>query len=185
MKTSTISTADNSLVKTAALKDDDRTALFFARELYYGFYDVSQQFIIGDQEITTSTQSLISKGVTKLFEAGFATLHNKDLLYAQINMFHISEKCTKAILVKGSTDITGNDVDRLALTYFILKQSGFSNLKIYSLYLNKDYVRKGNIDLEKLFILKDMTINAKKAQLQIPELIVNLKLKKDKQYDNR
>lgn len=59
--------------------------------------------------------------------------------------------------VKGSTGVKEVYLNDIALQYSVLKNSGLPIRKAYLVYINNQYVRKGDLDLDQLFLFEDLT----------------------------
>ena len=59
--------------------------------------------------------------------------------------------------VKSSTGIEDYYIDDISYQYYVLKNLGYNVVKTNLIYINNTYIRDGKLDLNKLFIKKDLT----------------------------
>lgn len=103
-------------------------------------------------EKIAQTDSLIKQGAKSIAEATFAF---EDIV-VMVDILQITENGLIINEVKSSTSIKSEHIDDLAIQYFVLtnavRQSGLKVIDVNLVHINKDYERKGVLDLEKLFI---------------------------------
>ena len=85
--------------------------------------------------------------------------------------------------VKSSTNIHDIYLDDVAYQYYVLNNLGFNIKRVCIMYINSEYVRYGNLELDKLFNIEDVTEVAISKQNEIKEKIneINEYMKK---YDS-
>ena len=86
-------------------------------------------------------------------EASFKYLNNfcsVDILKKKNNTYELYE-------VKSSTELKDIYVKDISYQYYVLNSLGLKVTGCYLLHLNSDYVRKGNLELDKLFDKEDVT----------------------------
>jgi len=66
--------------------------------------------------------------------------------------------------VKSSTKVKDIYIDDISYQYYVLKSLGLNVTKCSIVTLNREYVRKGNLELDKLFIKYDVTNDVKEKQ---------------------
>ncbi len=59
--------------------------------------------------------------------------------------------------VKGATDIKDVYLKDVSYQYYVLTSLGLNVTKVSIVYLNNKYIRKGDLDLKKLFVINDVT----------------------------
>lgn len=59
--------------------------------------------------------------------------------------------------VKSSTEIKDIYIDDISYQTWVLKKLGYSIKKSSIVYVNNEYIKKGNLDLKKFFIIEDVT----------------------------
>jgi hypothetical protein len=138
-----------------------------ARDIFRGGLDVTEKGKITFPELLDATKTAFKSDNQILYEAGFAT---EDLtLRFQADIFVRSEKTDRLYEVKSATSIKlPEHILDIAFQYYVLKESGYNRpVQVYLVYLNKDYVRDKELDLDKLFIIENVTQRAKDAQVLI------------------
>jgi hypothetical protein len=112
-------------------------------------------------EMIAKTRQLLDSGTRIIAEASFAYEGNfcsVDILMAVPGGYELIE-------VKSSTGSASDKpskvkdiyLDDIAYQVYVLTHSGIKVTKASLLQLNKDYVRKGELDIQKLFVLADCT----------------------------
>ena len=150
----------------ASAFDLDKQALFkqghrvesFARKLYedgkslkmYSGFDMTRS-------ITDTLKAVRSNGDV-FYNGSFTSNHGLFKLYAETDILIRQNNDWELNEVKSKTKSTAFHIYDLAFQYRILKENfPSSKIKANLLFLNKQYVRRGKIDLEGLFVLKDVT----------------------------
>ena len=73
-----------------------------------------------------------------------------DILIKKGNKYEMYE-------VKGSTDLKEVYLEDASYQYYVLTSLGLNVTKVSIIYLNREYVRQGDLDLDKLFVVNDVT----------------------------
>jgi len=117
-------------------------------------------FVSGtDKEKIEQTKKLIEKKET-IFQATFLTTEN---LFVKVDILKFDEETGKWNLyeVKSSssikTDLMHNHIKDIAFQRAVLEKSGMDIGKSFLVHLNKEYIRDGELDLEKLFAFHNVT----------------------------
>jgi predicted RecB family nuclease len=103
------------------------------------------------------TRQLIDVGQTVIYEATFAipnSLTMCDILKKNGDSWDIYE-------VKSSTHIKEEYYEDVAFQYYLLSNAGVSVSNIYTIYINNQYERDIDLELDKLFVIADVTEIAK------------------------
>jgi len=109
-------------------------------------------------------------------------LNQKAAVIAEASFWYDNNLCRVDILqcfdgyveiteVKGATDLKPVYFDDLAFQYHVLTGNNVTVKKASLMHLNNKYVRKGDLDLGQLFVIKDCTDDVKKMQSEIAENI--------------
>ncbi len=85
--------------------------------------------------------------------------------------------------VKSSTSIHAIYLDDVSYQYYVLHNLGFNIKSVHIMYINNEYVRNGDLELEKLFNIEDVTEIAISKQNEIKEKIKEINEYMQK-YDN-
>ncbi len=123
-----------------------------ARKLFPGGVEIPFDNVpIADQLAKTTTE--IKKGVKTLYEPAFS--YNDVLV--KIDILHKGKGGFELYEVKGATDAKEYYIDDIAIQYYVLKGLGVPVSKLYLVHINNQYVKHGEINVNELFIIKDMT----------------------------
>ena len=98
------------------------------------------------------TQKLLKEG-KPLFEAGFET----DKLYCRVDILVPTKNGYDIIEVKSGTKVKNEHKDDVAFQRYVLEKNGLKVNKCYLMHTNNKYVRKGKLDLSKLFEKDNIT----------------------------
>lgn len=138
----------------------------YAWNLFPNGTDVSPSSLSKYGESALKTRDCINNNVQSLYEAVF--IYNKVLVALDIlvnnNGWHAYE-------VKSSTRITATYLMDAALQYYVITKSGIE-LKDFSIvFVNKDYVKKGEINYTHFFTIKSVLPEILERQTLIEETI--------------
>ena len=86
--------------------------------------------------------------------------------------------------VKSSTEISDIYLDDVSYQYYILNNLEFNIKKACIVYINNKYVKQGNLELNKLFNIEDVTEIAKSKQQEIENNIYELNKYMEEHMDN-
>ncbi|MEE8328970.1 MAG: DUF2779 domain-containing protein [Thermodesulfovibrionia bacterium] len=99
------------------------------------------------------TKSEIKKRTKTLYEASF--LH--DNVFVKVDIVHKDKRGWALYEVKSSTGERDVYLDDVAVQYYVLKGTGLPVSKAFIVHINNKYVRKGKIEIKKLFKILDVT----------------------------
>jgi hypothetical protein len=102
------------------------------------------------------TQAEIAAGTPVLYEPAFEF----DKVFVKADILRKVGKKWDLYEVKGSTGIKDVYLNDIALQYYVLKNSGLPIRKAYLVYINNEYVRNGDLDLDQLFLFEEITPKA-------------------------
>lgn len=126
------------------------------------------------------TKKLLKNKPNIITEASFNYNNNfcsVDILKNDIDGVEIYE-------VKSSTEISDIYLDDVSYQYYILNNLEFNIKKACIVYINNKYVKQGNLELNKLFNIKDVTEIAKTKQQEIENNIYELNKYMEEHTDN-
>lgn len=84
--------------------------------------------------------------------------------------------CWDLIEVKSSTGIKDENYGDIGFQYYVYLQAGLKLDRVYIMYLNKNYLRSGKLDLGQLFMKIDITTDIKDKYLRfVPEKIAEMR----------
>lgn len=76
--------------------------------------------------------------------------------------------------VKSSTQVDDIYLEDASYQYYILSNLGFNVKKVSIVYINNEYVRQGNLDINRLFNIQDITQIAEAKQEEIRNTIIKI-----------
>ena len=107
-------------------------------------------------------------GFQKMIEETYKALDNKPNVICEASFNYDGNFCSVDILkndidgveiyeVKSSTDISNIYIDDISYQTWVLKKCGLNVKKSNIVYINSNYVKNGELDLNKLFNIEDVT----------------------------
>jgi len=168
------------LKKRAFLRDRmpaERLAIFsrgtnvgiYAQELFPGGIDAGPKHPSQYRKAVIKTKELIEAGQEIIYEAAFQadrTLILLDILIKNGDDWDAYE-------VKSSKSLSETYYKDAALQYYVLINAGIKINTFSLIHIDENYVRKGEIEKEKLFITTDVSEEVKKRFKQVEENINN------------
>jgi hypothetical protein len=101
----------------------------------------------------SKTQKLINAGQKTIYEATF----RHDNVLAMMDILHRGPAGWELYEVKSSTSAKDIFVNDAALQYYVVAGAGISLSRVFLVYLNRGYTRRGALDLQDLFVIDDVT----------------------------
>jgi hypothetical protein len=117
------------------------------------------------------TQELINKGVKVIYEAAFnfeGVMCAMDILVNKDNKWHAYE-------VKSTNSAKPQHTIDAALQYFVITKAGITLEDISILHFNKEYVRRGELNIEELFAATSIKEEVLDKQMMIESKVNELK----------
>lgn len=161
-------------------KQDEATAAFFsqginagelARNIFPGGVDATPKDVFHFQDSVMDTQNYIAAGEKIIYEAAF----QYDGVLAAIDILINKRGKWYAYEVKASTSVKDAFIQDAALQYHVITNSGIQLQDIYIVHLNNDYVRNGDLELDKLFTKASVLVEVKQLQPFIKTKIAEFK----------
>lgn len=118
------------------------------------------------------TKQWIEEGERTIYEAAF--FH--DGCMAALDIFLKVGDEIHAVEVKSSTKVKDYHLTDSSYQYHIMKSAGFEPDRFFLMHINNQYERNGELDLEQLFALSDITEEVLELQEGIEDRIENLKV---------
>jgi hypothetical protein len=142
-----------------------------ARQLFPYGVDASPPAYYQYQQSVADTAKYIRKGVNTIYEAAF----QHDGLLAAIDILVQKKGKWYAFEVKSTGSVKPQHIQDAALQYFVITQSGLPLEDISIIHLNTDYIRYGELDIQKLFSCTSVQKEVKALQSFISEKAEELK----------
>ena len=137
---------------TQAIFDQGHEVGALAKSLYPGGIEVSAAAADFDQVLKQSLEA--AKAGKPLFEAGFAYGGG----FARVDILNpVSKDAWDIIEVKSSTEAKDVNLLDLAFQAFVYKGAGLRIRRCCLMLVNRDYVRRGQVDAKKFFKVVDVT----------------------------
>ncbi len=122
---------------------------------------------LSHKEQIEMTASLIAKGCNTIYEATF--FYNGVFIKADI--LHHGDNGWDVYEVKASTSVRDYHHFDAAVQYYVITGAGFTLSRVFLVHVNSQYVRQGEIEVDKLFHKEDITAIAKEKQIFVVEEI--------------
>ncbi len=132
-----------------------------AKELFNNIKEVEYNTDLN--KMINDTNKLLDSDSVNIAEASFCYENNfcsVDILEKKGNEYIINE-------VKSGTSIEEYYVDDLAYQYYVLTSLGLNVVKANLIYINNNYIRKGDLELNKLFNIEDLTFDVKNKKTYV------------------
>jgi hypothetical protein len=136
-----------------ALFDAGHAIGFLAQQMFQGGLDATIEMNGKWSLAIDRTKSWIQKGQQTIYEAAFSIPNG----FAALDILHNQNGERWAIEVKSSTSVKEYHLNDAAFQYFVMNNAGFNPDRFFLMHINKQYVRNGNIDVQNLFHLEEIT----------------------------
>ncbi len=157
--------------KQQAILDAGTNVGELARQLFKHSVDASPPDNYSYHISVEKTKELINRDVPIIYEAAFqyeGVLCALDILVKQGKYWYAFE-------VKSSTSVKDQHIQDAALQYFVLRNCGLPLEDISIIYLNNEYVRKGELDINQLFATQSILTEVLEQQEVVANKINELK----------
>ena len=123
------------------------------------------------QGMAEKTNELIQSGVETIYEASFIF----DEIFVAIDILHHENGFWHIYEVKSSTSVKETYLDDAAIQDYVLEKSGIKSGSVNIIHINKTYVRNGELNINALFSIVNITSEIAARKLQIPKQIKSMK----------
>lgn len=124
----------------------------YAKRLFPGGTEIVYKKNNYDEQVEL-TRSDIEKGTTTIYEAAFSY----DNIFIKADILHKGKAGWELYEVKSSSDVHEHHINDVSLQHYVITNSGLPVSKAYVVHVNNDYIRDGEIEVEKLFAVSDVT----------------------------
>ena len=142
-----------------------------AQELFPGGVDASPSSHFKMQESVVKTKAFIEAGETIIYEATFQ--YNGVL--AALDILVKDEDGWKAYEVKSSTSVSETYINDAAIQYYAIVNSGIDLKNISIVYINNQYVKQGDINIQELFTIESVYDRVQDVLPKIPKQVERFK----------
>ena len=153
-------------IDNEAIMDNGHEVGELAKEIFGNHIDIkfneNLNIMIKDTKNALKNNNVIITEASFKYKDNFASI---DILKKDNDEYEIYE-------VKSSTKVKDIFYHDISYQLYILNNLNLKVTKCFIVYLNKDYIRKGKLDLEKLFIKEDVT---DKVYLMLDNINKNIK----------
>ena len=137
----------------------------FAKGLFGDYVDVP---VDGDISLRVQkTHELLQDRPNVIAEASFICDNN----FCSVDILKNDDDGVEIYEVKSSTEIKDIYLDDVAYQYFVLSNLGLNVKKASIVYINKEYVRGKELDINQVFNIEDVTDICLQKQSEIKEMI--------------
>ncbi len=158
---------DKQSAETTAIFNRGNNVGILAQKLFPGGIDATPAKRSDNIGAVKRTKELIESGAEVIYEAAFQ--HNQVL--AILDILVKKDNCWYAYEVKSSTKISHTYLLDASLQYWVITNSGLQLEDISLIIINNQYVRNGNVELDKLFSTKSVKEAVIKQQEMVEEKI--------------
>ena len=138
----------------------------YAQKLFPGGVEIPFDDVSLSKQIKR-TMIEIENGTKVIYEAAF----NYDNIFVKVDILRKSRGKWEIYEVKGSTGVKDVYYDDVAIQYHVLNGSGLPVSKAFLVYINNQYVRKGEVEVDKLFTIQDLSNDVIEKQTSIKDEI--------------
>lgn len=142
-----------------------------AQQLFPGGVDLSPESHSDYEQSLIRTKECLTNSQTIIYEAAF----QKDEVLSVADILLNENDGLKIYEVKSSTSVTDVYLIDAALQYWVITKSGYKVKDFSIIYINNQYVRFGELDLNQLFKIESVLDEIIPMQSRIEENIIRLK----------
>jgi hypothetical protein len=136
-----------------------------AQQLFPG--GTGLEYESGISQNITRTKELLASGTQTIYEATF----RHDNVLAMVDILRKGKNGWEMYEVKSSTETKDIFINDTAIQYYVARGSGLDVSRVFLVHLNNRYTRIGELDLQKLFAVDDVTELTLSRQADIPQLL--------------
>ena len=123
-----------------------------------------------DEKIA-QTKNFIKNGEKAIYEATFCF----DEILVMVDILQVVDGKLIINEVKSSTSLSDVYIDDASIQYYVISSLGYDIGRINVIHLNNQYIRGEKLELDKLFVIKDVTNRIVSMQSKVAENIKKLK----------
>lgn len=123
-----------------------------AQDLFPGGIEVPYDGLSIAEQIKMTEEEL-AKGTTTIYEASFEF----DGLFVKVDILHCGANGWEIYEVKSATSVKPINIHDVALQYYVLAGCEIEISRACLVHINNQYVRSGDIEVENLFSVSDLT----------------------------
>ena len=154
-----------------ALFEQGTNVGIIARDLFPNGIEISNKNTFNYEAALSKTTEALSGNESVMYEATFLF----DEVIAAVDILVKNSEGSFCYEVKSSTEIKETFILDAALQYYLIKNSGINIKDFFIVYINNQYIRQDQIDINQLFIKKSILAEIIELQNSIPEIVLQLK----------
>jgi hypothetical protein len=140
-----------------------------AQELFPGGHELSYEN--GFSRNIKKTQELLAAGAETIYEA---TFRHDDIL-VMVDILHKGSDGWEIYEVKSSTATKDTFINDTAIQYYVVKGAGLDISGVFLVHLNNQYSRIGDLNLQALFTIDDVSDFTVNRQASIPDQLAAMR----------
>jgi hypothetical protein len=148
-------------IKNEAVLEKGRKTGELARG-YFGKYDLVP-YDANKPTMLAETQRLVDARAPVICEASFSY----DNCFCSVDILRCNNEEFEIVEIKSSTGPKPYYFDDMAFQYYVLSSCGYNIKKISLMHINNQYIRNGDINIQKLFTVVDCTEEVKGKQQEV------------------
>lgn len=149
-----------------SVMDNGREVGELARSLFGIYHEIT--FAEDKQQMLLDTAYWIGRDAEVIAEAAFAY----EDCFCLADLFRQGERGWELFEVKSSTSIKDTYLDDLAYQYYVIQNAGFPIEKASLVIIDNSYTRQGNLSIQELFSIQDLTRQVQEMQPQVEQNIL-------------
>jgi len=122
------------------------------------------------QGMVQKTKELIEQGVRTIYEASF----NHDGIFVMCDILHKDGDRWQMIEVKSATNVKEYYLNDIAMQWYTLSRCNIPLLSACVAVIDNSYVRQGNLEVDKLFKIVDVTLDVQSRQDDVMSNLMKL-----------
>jgi len=153
-------------VSRNARKDEGTAVGKLACGLFPGGYQVAADDWDNTDinELLSLTEQYIQAGDAPIYEAAIEAAG----VFVMVDILVPTEKGWEIYEVKGSTSVKSHQYHDAAVQYYALKKAGLEIAGVFIVHINNKYMRRGDLDIRRLFTTEDVSGEVMGLQAEIP-----------------
>jgi len=151
---------------TQKLFDEGHIVGEFARKLFPDGINIKDEDFIKNLE---ETEKLLKEN-KPLFEPAFLV----DRLYSRADVLEPVKNSWNIIEVKSSTDVKDVNIQDVAFQKYVYEKAGLKINNCFILHINNEYVRQGEIEIDKLFVKENVSEQVEEEIKLVPDRVKSM-----------
>jgi Domain of unknown function(DUF2779) len=141
-----------------------------AQQLFSGGIEVPYEGLSFSTQLVR-TKQLIDNGAEVIYEASFLF----SAIFVKVDILVRDGDAWKIYEVKMGTGVKPVNFDDVAIQQYVLTGCGLSVSKSFLIHIDNNYVRQGELELNKLFSIVDISSEVMARQQRMPEIVSELR----------